>query len=213
MPRVPSARAAEADSSSPKARPMAASTCSFGSGAGASVSGLVSATTLVASPRLGRSAASVQPKPRVNQAFWVDSANRICDVLEPPGLVDVAGQERHERVVRQVGVRVVPVGDEGDGAGVVRGVAGARLEQRVGRRSTRRRAAATSRTRSTATMRRTRRMGGRYRPRPGTGPHSDAVARPGRSGGGPVGRQVVVTAGRRAAGRGCRAGSARPASG
>ena len=63
---------------------MAASTCSFGSGAGASVSGLVSATTLVASPRLGRSAASVQPKPRVYQAFWVDSANRICDVLEPP---------------------------------------------------------------------------------------------------------------------------------
>ena len=48
------------------------------------------------------------------------------------GLVDVAGQERHERVVRQVGVRVVPVGDQRHGAGVVCGVARAGLEQRSG---------------------------------------------------------------------------------
>ena len=63
---------------------MAASTSASGSGAGASVSGLVSATTLVASPRLGRSLARVQPNPRVNHAFWVARVNRICEVLEPP---------------------------------------------------------------------------------------------------------------------------------
>src|SRR6478609_8623673 len=53
MPRVPRAAAPDTESSSPKARPMAASTAASGSGAGASDSGLVSATTLVASPRLG----------------------------------------------------------------------------------------------------------------------------------------------------------------
>ena len=63
---------------------MAASTSASGSGDAASDSGLVSATTLVASPRLGRSVPRVQPNPRVYQAFCVDRLNRICEVLDPP---------------------------------------------------------------------------------------------------------------------------------
>ena len=63
---------------------MAASMAASGSGAGALDSGLVSATTFVASSRAGRSVATVHPKPRVNHARWVDSVKRTWEVLDPP---------------------------------------------------------------------------------------------------------------------------------
>ena len=103
-----------------------------GSGAGASASGLVSATTLVASPEVGalrgQGAAEAAGEPGLLGGQREQDLRRA----RAAGLVDVAGQEGHERVVRQVGVGVVTVGDEGDGAGVVRGVARAGLQQRSG---------------------------------------------------------------------------------
>ena len=84
MPRVPSASRREGFRSSPKARPMAAATSGLIVGAAAAESGLRSELIFVASPSSGRSAATVQPKPLVYQAFWVDSVKRICDVLDFP---------------------------------------------------------------------------------------------------------------------------------
>ena len=84
MPRVPRASCREGLRSSPKARPMAAATSGLIVGASAAESGLRSELIFVASPSSGRSFVTVQPNPRVYQAFWVDSERRICDVLDFP---------------------------------------------------------------------------------------------------------------------------------
>jgi hypothetical protein len=63
---------------------MAACTSGDSLGAGAADSGLRSETIFVASSKRGRRWASVQPNPRVNQAFWVWRVNAICAVLDFP---------------------------------------------------------------------------------------------------------------------------------
>ncbi len=63
---------------------MAAATSGLISGRRRADSGLRSELIFVASPSSGRSFATVQPKPCVYQAFWVDSVKRICDVLDFP---------------------------------------------------------------------------------------------------------------------------------